>query len=69
MAASEAHWQIGPVETHIRLLKNQISLMKDEFPEASIDELVEYCVAGKVRRQTFDGKSPLQWWFGTQCAR
>ena len=26
-------------------------------------------VAAKVRRQTFDGYSPLQWWFGTQCAR
>ena len=25
-------------------------------------------VAAKVRRQTFDGYSPLQWWFGTQCA-
>ena len=22
-----------------------------------------------MRRQTFDGYSPLQWWFGTQCAR
>ena len=37
--------------------------------EESIDELVENCVAAKVRRQTFDGYSPLQWWFGTQCAR
>ena len=26
MAAVEAHWQIGIVETHIRLLKNQLSL-------------------------------------------
>ena len=26
-------------------------------------------MAAKVRRQTFDGYSPLQWWFGTQCAR
>ena len=32
--------------------------MEDEFPEASIDELVEHCVAAKVRRQTFDGYSP-----------
>ena len=63
------HWQIGIVETHIRLLKNQLSLMEDELPDASIDELVEHCVAAKVRRQTFDGYSPLQWWFGTQCAR
>ena len=69
MAAGEAHWQIGSVETHIRLLKNQLSLMEDELPDASIDELVEHCVAAKVRRQTFDGYSPLQWWFGTQCAR
>ena len=69
MAAGEAHWQIGIVETHIRLLKNQLSLMEDELPDASIDELVEHCVAAKVRRQTFDGYSPLQWWFGTQCAR
>ena len=66
MAAGEARWQIGIVETHIRLLKNQLSLM---LPDASIDELVEHCVAAKVRRQTFDGYSPLQWWFGTQCAR
>ena len=44
------------VETHIRLLKNQ-------------DELVEHCVTAKVRRQTFDTYSPLQRWFGTQCAR
>ena len=43
--------------------------MEDELPDASIDELVEHCVAAKVRRQTFDGHSPLQWWFGTQCAR
>ena len=57
------------VETHIRLLKNQLSLMEDELPGASIDELVEHCVAAKVRRQTFDGYSPLQWWFGTQGAR
>ena len=69
MAAGEAHWQIGIVETHIGLLKNQLSLMDDELPDASIDELVEHCVAAKVRRQTFDGYSPLQWWFGTQCAR
>ena len=26
-------------------------------------------MAPKVRRQTFDGYSPLQWWFGSQCAR
>ena len=26
-------------------------------------------MAAKVRRQTFDGYSPLQWWFGTQCVR
>ena len=69
MAAGEAHWQIGFVETHIRLLKNQLSLMEDELPDASIDDLIEHCVAAKVRRQTFDGYSPLQWWFGTQCAR
>ena len=69
MAAGEAHWQIGIVETHIRLLKNQPSLMEDELPAASIDELVEHCVAAEVRRQTFDGYSPLQWKFGTQCAR
>ena len=37
--------------------------------EASIDELVGHCVAAKVRRQMFDGCSPLQWWFGTRCAR
>ena len=54
---------------HIRLLKNQLSLMEDELPDASIDELVEHCVGAKVRRQTFDGYSPLQWWFGTQRAR
>ena len=29
--------------------------MEDEFPEESIDEIVEHCVAAKVRRQTFDG--------------
>ena len=69
MAAGEAHWQIGIVGTHIRLLRNQLSLMEDELPDASIDELVEHCVAAKVTRQTFDGYSPLQWWFGTQCAR
>ena len=69
MAAGEAHWQIGLVDTHIRLLKNQPSLMEEELPDASIDELVEHCVAAKVRRQTFDGYSPLQWWFGSQCAR
>ena len=69
MAAGEAHWQIGMVETHIRPLKNQLSLMDDELSDASIDELVEHCVAANVRRETFDGYSPLQWWFGTQCAR
>ena len=42
--------------------------MEDELPDASIDELVEHCVAAKVRRQTYDGYSSLQWWFGTQCA-
>ena len=57
------------VETHVWLLKNQLLLMEDEFPEASIDELVERCASAKVRRQTFDGYSPLQWWFGTQGAR
>ena len=41
--------KIGMVETHIRLLESQLHLMEDEFPEASIDELVEYCVAVKVR--------------------
>ena len=56
------------LKNHIRLLKN-LSLMEDELPDASIDELVEHCVPAKVRRQTFDGYSPLQWWFGTQCAR
>ena len=61
MAAGEAQWQIGLVETRIRLLKNQLSLMEDELPDASIDVLVEHCVAAKVRRQTFDGYSPLQW--------
>ena len=35
MAVGKAHWQIGTVETHIRLLKNQLSLMEDEFLEAS----------------------------------
>ena len=60
MAAGEAHWQIGTVETHIRLLKNQLSLMEDELPDASIDELVEHCAAAKERRQTFDGYSQLQ---------
>ena len=69
MAAGEAHWQIGIVETHTRRLKSQLSLMEDELPDASIDELVEHCVAAKVRPQTFDGYSPLQRWFGTQCAR
>ena len=43
--------------------------MEDELPDVSIDELVEHCVAAKARRHTFDGYSPLQWWFGTQCAR
>ena len=60
MAAGEAHWKIGIVETHIRLLKNQLSLMEDELPDASIDELVEHCVAAKVRRQTFDRYSGLE---------
>ena len=69
MSAGEAHWQIGIVETHIQPLKNQLSLMENELPDASIDELVEHCVAAKVRRQTFDGYSPSQRWFGTQCAR
>ena len=69
MAAGEAHWQIGVVETHIWLLKNQVSLMEDEFPEASIEELFENCVAPKVGRQTFDRYSPFQLWFGTQCAQ
>ena len=59
MAAGETHWQNGIVETHLRLLKNQLSLMEDELPDASIDELVEHCVAAKVRRQTFDGYSPV----------
>ena len=67
MAAGDAHWQVGVVETHIRLLMNQLSLMEGELPDASIDELVEHCVAAKG--QTFDRYSPLQWWFGTQCAR
>ena len=31
--------------------------------------VVEHCVAAKLKRQTFDGYSPLQWCFGTQCAR
>ena len=69
MAAGDSHWQSRIVETHIRLLKNQLSLMEDELPGASVDELVEHCVAAKVRRQTFDGYSPLQWWFGTRGAR
>ena len=69
LAVGEAHWQIGIVETHIRLLKSQLSLMEDELPDESIDELVEHCVASKLRRQTFDGYSALKWWFGTQCAR
>ena len=68
MAGGEAHWQIGIVETHIRHPKNQPSLMEDELSDASFDKLVEHCVAAKVRRQTFDGYSPLQWLFGTQCA-
>ena len=66
MSANDANWQIGIVESHLRLLKNQLSLMEDKLPDASIDELVEHCVAAKVRRQTFDGYYPLQWWFGTQ---
>ena len=53
MTAGEAHWQIGIVET----------------PDATINELVEHSVVAKVRRQTFDGYGPMQWWFGTQCAR
>ena len=69
MAAGEAHWQIGIVETHIRLLKNEVHQTEDGFPWESIDELVEHCVAAKVRRQTLVGYSPLQWWFATQCAR
>ena len=69
MAAGEAHREIGIVETQIRLLKNHLSLMEEELPDASIDDLVEQCGSVKVRRQTFDGYSPLQWWFGTQCAR
>ena len=44
-------------------------MKEHEFPEASIDELVEQCVAAKLRRPTFDGCSPLQWLFGTQCVR
>ena len=68
MAAIEAHWEIGIVKTHTRLLKHQFSLMEDEFLDATIDQLVEHCVAAKVRRQTFDGYNRLQWWFGTQCA-
>ena len=63
MAVGDAHLQIGIVEAHMRLLKNQLSMMEDEFPEASIDDLVEPCVAAKVRRQTFDGYSQLQRWF------
>ena len=43
MAAGEAQWQSGIVETHTRLLKNQLSLMGDELPDASIDELVKHC--------------------------
>ena len=49
MAPGEAHWQIGIVEHHIRLLKNQLSLMEDEFPDATTDELVEHYGAGKVQ--------------------
>ena len=37
------------IETHIQSLKNQLDLMEDEFPEASIDGIVEHCVAAKVR--------------------
>ena len=33
MAAGEAYWQIGIVETHIGLLKSQLSLMADELPD------------------------------------
>ena len=54
LAASEAQWQIGIVETRIRILKNQLHLMEDEFPEASIDELLEHCVAATVRRRLMD---------------
>ena len=54
-SASEAQWQTGIVEPHIRLLRNQMSVMEDEVPDASIDELVENCVAAKVRRKTIDG--------------
>ena len=70
MTAGEPHWQIGIVETHIRLLKNQLSLMEDELPDASIDELVEHCVAAKVRRHLTDTvrysgglelKVPVKW--------
>ena len=42
MAAGYSHWPVGIVETHIQL-KNQLSLMEDELPGASIDELVEHC--------------------------
>ena len=57
MAPGEAPWQIGITETHFRLLKIQLSLMEGEFPDATSHELVEHCVAAKVRRQTFDGYS------------
>ena len=40
MAAGDAHWQVGIVETHIRLLKNQLHLTEDEFPDTLTDELV-----------------------------
>ena len=42
--------------------------MEDELPDASIDELVEHCVAAKVRRQTSDGYSPLQFQTAAQTA-
>ena len=48
MAEGEAHRQIGMIETHIWLLKNQLHLMEYAFPEASIDGPVEHCVAAKV---------------------
>ena len=59
MRRSSIEVQMAAGEAHIRLLKNQLSLMEDELPDASIDELVEHCVAAKVRRQTLHGYSPL----------
>ena len=35
----QGHWQIGLVETHIRLLENQLSLMEGECPEALTSSL------------------------------